>query len=48
MWTDDEVDEPTVPGAPTPRKLGTAKGDFVVPPDFDDPLPEAILIEFEK
>lgn len=22
------------------RPLGTAKGDFVVPDDFDDPLPE--------
>ena len=31
----------------TPRKLGSAAGDFVVPADFDDPLPEAILAEFE-
>jgi len=23
-----------------PRPLGTAKGDFVVPDDFNDPLPE--------
>jgi prevent-host-death family protein len=27
----------------TPRPLGTGKGDFVVPDDFDDPMPE-----FEK
>lgn len=33
--------------APTRRKLGTAKGDFVVPDDFDAPLPEEILKEFE-
>lgn len=33
--------------APIRRKLGTAKGDFVVPDDFDAPLPEEILKEFE-
>jgi prevent-host-death family protein len=33
--------------APIRRKLGTAKGDFVVPDDFDAPLPEEILNEFE-
>jgi prevent-host-death family protein len=33
--------------APVQRKLGTAKGDFVVPDDFDGPLPEEILAEFE-
>jgi hypothetical protein len=34
--------------APVQRKLGTAKGDFVVPEDFDAPLPEEILVEFER
>ncbi len=34
--------------APTRRILGTAKGDFVVPDDFDDPLPEEVLAEFER
>lgn len=34
--------------APVLRKLGTAKGDFVVPADFNDPLPDDILAEFEK
>lgn len=34
--------------APVNRKLGTAKGDFVVPDDFDAPLPDHILKEFEK
>ena len=48
MWTDDDVDEPIVPDAPAPRELGTAKGDFVVPPDFDDPLPDDVVREFEK
>jgi prevent-host-death family protein len=36
---------------PTPRferRLGTAKGMFVVPDDFNDPLPDDILDEFEK
>ena len=33
--------------APVERKLGTARGDFVVPEDFDAPLPEEILAEFE-
>jgi prevent-host-death family protein len=36
-----------VESAPMRRRLGTAKGDFVVPEDFDDPLPEEILAEFE-
>ena len=31
-----------------PRVVGTAKGDFVVPEGFDDPLPDDILDEFEK
>jgi len=37
-----------VENAPARRVLGTAKGDFVLPENFDDPLPEAILAEFEK
>jgi prevent-host-death family protein len=28
------------------RKLGTAKGDFVVPDDFNAPLPEEVLKAF--
>lgn len=31
-----------------PRPIGTAKGDFVVPDDFDDPLPKEIEDEFYK
>jgi len=30
------------------RVLGTAKGDFVVPGDFNDPLPDDVLAMFEK
>ena len=29
------------------RPIGLAKGDFVVPDDFDDPLPEDVLRSFE-
>jgi len=36
-----------VEGAPVPRRLGSAKGDFVVPADFNDPLPAEILSAFE-
>ena len=31
-----------------PRVLGTAKGDFVVPDDFDQPLPSELQSSFEK
>jgi prevent-host-death family protein len=34
--------------APFRRRLGTAKGDFVVPDDFDAPLPDDVIAEFEK
>lgn len=34
--------------APVRRKLGTAKGDFVVPDDFNAPLRAEILAEFER
>ena len=34
--------------APCRRKLGTAQGDFVVPDDFDAPIPPEILAEFER
>ena len=30
-----------------PRPFGLAQGDFVVPDDFDMPLPDDILDEFE-
>jgi prevent-host-death family protein len=33
--------------APTRRKIGTAKGDFDVPEDFNAPLPDRVLDEFE-
>ena len=34
-------------GAPAKRKLGSAKGDFVVPAEFDGPLPDSVLDAFE-
>jgi prevent-host-death family protein len=37
-----------VTGAPVRRVIGTAKGDFVVPEDFDSPLPDDILDAFES
>ena len=37
-----------VESAPMHRKLGTAKGVFVVPDDFDAPLPDEVLDEFER
>jgi prevent-host-death family protein len=36
-----------VPGKHTGRKLGMYRGKFVVPDDFDAPLPEEILDAFE-
>jgi antitoxin (DNA-binding transcriptional repressor) of toxin-antitoxin stability system len=30
-----------------PRPIGLCKGEFVVPADFDEPLPEEVLKEFE-
>jgi prevent-host-death family protein len=36
-----------VDGGPRPRrKLGNAEGEFTVPDDFDDPLPDEILALF--
>jgi antitoxin (DNA-binding transcriptional repressor) of toxin-antitoxin stability system len=32
----------------TPRPFGLAAGTFVVPDDFDDPLPEEVLRDFEQ
>jgi hypothetical protein len=31
-----------------PRPIGLGKGDFVVPDDFDDPLPKQLEDEFYK
>ena len=31
-----------------PRPFGLAAGSFVVPDDFDDPLPEQVLRDFEQ
>jgi prevent-host-death family protein len=36
-----------VEAAPRARKIGSAAGAFTVPDDFDAPLPDEILAEFE-
>ena len=43
-----EIKQPSLaaPGKPIPV-FGLCKGEFVVPDDFDDPLPEEILRDFE-
>jgi prevent-host-death family protein len=33
---------------PAPRTPGSARGRFEMAPDFDDPLPEDLLAEFER
>lgn len=35
-----------VQNAPAPRRIGSAKGEFVVPADFDEALPEQVLRGF--
>jgi antitoxin (DNA-binding transcriptional repressor) of toxin-antitoxin stability system len=37
-----------IESARRPRPFGLAAGTFVVPDDFDDPLPEEILRDFEQ
>ena len=37
-----------VAAAPRRRTVGSGKGDFVVPDDFDAPLPDAILDAFGR
>jgi antitoxin (DNA-binding transcriptional repressor) of toxin-antitoxin stability system len=39
--------KPAASAAMSLRPFGLCKGDFVVPQDFDAPLAEAILSEFE-
>ncbi len=38
---------PVAAPAGEPRPFGLCAGQFVVPPDFDSPLPEKVLEEFE-
>lgn len=47
-----EKDRPVAEMRPLPKRagmrpIGLAKGDFVVPDDFNDPLPEDVLQLFE-
>jgi len=44
----EDAAAPLTPPAPAePRPFGLAKGEFVVPDDFDTPLPEDVLADFE-
>lgn len=47
MAVEPPAPEDTLPSE-SRRELGTAKGDFVVPEDFDAPLSDEILTELEK
>ena len=38
---------PLTPSVKAPRPFGLAAGEFAVPVDFDEPLAEEILLEFE-
>ena len=40
-------DNPAAPGTRHPRPSGLCVGEFVTPADFDDPLPAAVLRDFE-
>jgi antitoxin (DNA-binding transcriptional repressor) of toxin-antitoxin stability system len=47
-----ENDQPVAEMRPLPKRagmrpIGLAKGDFIVPDDFNDPLPEDVLQLFE-
>jgi antitoxin (DNA-binding transcriptional repressor) of toxin-antitoxin stability system len=39
--------KPVISAQPKRRPFGLCNGDFVVPDDFDKPLPEEIIQEFE-
>lgn len=39
---------PVLPAASQPRPYGLCAGEFVVPPDFNAPLPEEVLKAFEE
>lgn len=41
------VFDPTLAIAGATRRLGVLKGALSVPPDFDEPLPEGLLADFE-
>ena len=36
-----------IDATPAPRRLGILDGKIHVPDDFDDPLPDEIIVEFE-
>jgi len=47
-WIDATPAQSALPVAPSGRRqAGSAAGQFVIPPEFDNPLPEEILAAFE-
>jgi antitoxin (DNA-binding transcriptional repressor) of toxin-antitoxin stability system len=38
---------PAIPAGSEPRPFGLCAGQFTVPPDFDQPLPDDFLKDFE-
>ncbi len=40
--------KPVAPTVRQPRPFGLCSGEFTIPDDFDAPLPEEVLAEFEK
>jgi antitoxin (DNA-binding transcriptional repressor) of toxin-antitoxin stability system len=38
---------PLLQPSPAPRQLGLCAGEFVVPEDFDSPLPDEVIAAFE-
>ena len=49
VQADEAVAElkPVTPSARQPRPFGLCAGEFLVPDDFDSPLPEEIIKEFD-
>ncbi len=48
LWLSGLSTEPESPGEITGRRrAGSAAGQFVIPAEFDDPLPDEILAAFE-
>ena len=39
--------KPVIPNRKKPRPFGLCAGEFTVPDDFDDPLPDTVVSDFE-
>ena len=48
VWLDNAAVLPELPlESVGRRRAGSAAGQFVIPPEFDDPLPDEIIAAFE-